>query len=433
MTFIPGLDRVFPIFITEHITHFCEFLSTMVSDRLNRLLALVRVKLPKALAITVFAFVLSSLLLKPLSFSASAFLSNPEKSDFAMTDVYTILADSREVRDRDRNILVVNLRGLDRNGIAQVLELMPLLNVRAVGLDVVFMEPREDDSRLLAAVAGCPGLVMAESMRRDADGFVSHERSFFADSVAGDVRRGVTTFPARYAKSTIREFRGYFPTSEGDTVASFAVAMAEAGAPEAVASLRERGKTLELINYASRDVDVVMPEEIADRAEDFEGRFVLLGDVDDLFDKHATPLNSTVSGVMIHAAALSTILDGVYLDRMGDAGNKVLAFAICLVILLIWHMFSAKEVLLRGGTVRLIQLTMVVSMIVTGYVMFVRERFVWDFSYTLLMITFGLFANDIWLFGEYLFVELPRKRRQRRMSGETGGDDCEPLRKEVIK
>lgn len=392
------------------------------------LLTLIRVKFPKALAITVFAFVLSSLLMKPLSFSASAFLSNPEKSDFAMTDVYTILADSREVRDRDRNVVIVNLRGLDREGIAQVLELMPLLGVRAVGLDVVFLEPREDDSRLLDAVRNCQGLVLAESVRSEGERFAVLERSFFADSIGAGVRSGVTTFPARFAKSTIREFRSYFPLADNDTVASFAVALAETGAPEAVGALRNRGKVHELINYASRDIEVIMPEDIAERAEYLEGKIVLLGDVDDLLDMHATPLNSTVAGVRIHAAALATILDGAYLDRMGDAGNKALAFVLCMFILLIWHMFSAKEVLLRGGTVRLLQLVMLVSMVVMGYVMFIREGYVWDFSYTLLMITFGLFANDIWLFGQYLLLELPRKRARRRAESASDGNGVEPLK-----
>lgn len=387
----------------------------MSNDGLMNLLTLIRVKLPRALAITVFAFVLSSLLLKPLSFSASAFLSNPEKSDFAITDVYTILADSREVRDRDRNIMIVNLRGLDREGIAQVLELMPLLEPRAVGLDVVFLEPREDDSRLLAAVRSCPRLVLAESVRAQEGRFVKYERSFFADSIGGEARSGVTTFPARFAKSTIRDFRGYFPLAEGGESPSFAAALAEAGAPEAARALKERGKELELINYASRDIEVIMPEEIAERADDLRGKIILLGDTDDLLDMHATPLNSTLSGVRVHAAALATILDGAYLDKMGDTGNKALAFGMCLLILLIWHMFSDKEVLLRGGMVRILQLLMLVTMVVTGYVLFVDERYVWDFSYTLLMITFGLFANDIWLFGEYIAVVLPRKIRGRRV------------------
>lgn len=378
------------------------------------MLALLRMKLLTPLAITAFAFLLSALLLKPISFSASAFLANPEKSDFAMTDVYTILADTREVRDRDRNVAVINLKGLDREGIAQVLEMMPYLNPRAVGLDVVFLEPHDDDSRLIAAVKNCPNLVMAESVRKDGDSFTTMERSFFADSIA-NASRGITTFPARFAKSTIREIRSYFPTADGDSLPAFAVAVAQTGAPEAVEALKSRGKEMELINYASRDVEEIMPEDIATRADDLQGKILLLGDTDDLLDMHATPLNSTVSGVRIHAATLSMILDGAYLDRMGEMGNKASGFLMCLIILIIWYMFSDQEVLLRGGIVRVIQLVLLVTLVIAGYLLFVKIGYVWDFSYALLMITFGLFANDIWQFGEYLLVEYPRKRRRKKM------------------
>lgn len=388
------------------------------SPRLSqRFLALLRQKLPKALAISVFAFALSALLITPLSFSASAFLSNPEKSDFAITDAYTILADSREVSKRDTNIVIVNLRGLDREGISQVLELMPYLDPKAVGLDVVFEAPHEDDSRLIEAARNCPGLVMAESMSKEDDFFRPLEYSFFADSIG--VRRGVTTFPARFAKSTIRKIKNFFPEENGDSVPAFVVALAQVGAPEAFDKLSKRGNEFELINYASRNIEVIMPEDIADRAQELKGKIILLGDTDDLLDMHATPANSTVSGVMIHAKALSTILDGDYLNTMSDFMNKAVAFLLCVLIVLIWHMFSDKELLLRGGTVRILQLTLLLSMIIAGYALFVQRNFVWDFSYALLMITFGLFANDIWLFGEYLFVVYPRKRRERRNETES--------------
>lgn len=118
----------------------------------------IRLKLPKVLAITLFAFLLSTVMMKPFSFSASAFLSNPEKSDFAITDFYSMLADSREVREVDRDIAIIDLKGLDREGIARVLDMMPELNPAAVGLDVLFAQPREAeaDDHLMVAISQCP-------------------------------------------------------------------------------------------------------------------------------------------------------------------------------------------------------------------------------------------------------------------------------------
>ena len=207
-------------------------------------------KLLKALGITILAFILSTVLMRPFSFSASAFLSNPEKSDFAITDFYSIVADSRPVRTIDDDIVVINLNGLDREGIAQVLELMPLLSPAAVGLDVAFVEPRDNDSRLLAAIAGCPNLVMPVALNQNSGNgkFSLGEISFFADSTARHVPLGATNLPARYAKSTIREFRTFFPINHSivnytDSIPSFVVAVAQTARPSLAEVLARRGNT----------------------------------------------------------------------------------------------------------------------------------------------------------------------------------------------
>ena len=170
-------------------------------------------RLLKAIGITTLAFVLSTVLMRPFSFSASAFLSNPEKSDFAITDFYSIVADARPVRTIDDRIVIINLSGLDREGIASVLDLMPLLAPQAVGLDVAFIEPHDDDTHLLQAIAACPNLVLPVTLAHDArtGRFSMAEKSFFTDSTAAHVPVGATNLPAKYAKSTIREFQSYFP------------------------------------------------------------------------------------------------------------------------------------------------------------------------------------------------------------------------------
>ncbi|MDE5940570.1 MAG: CHASE2 domain-containing protein, partial [Muribaculaceae bacterium] len=228
---------------------------------MSRIAEKLRPTVPKvltALGMTMLAFMLSTVLMAPFSFSASAFLSNPEKSDFAITDFYSIVADSRPVRSIDDEIVIVNLNGLDRDGIAGVLELMPLLDPAAVGLDVAFVEPRDNDTLLLDAIAACPRLVMPVSLVHNPSGndFSLGEISFFATSAAAGVPLGATNLPARYAKSTIREFQTFFPLSSpvasySDSIPSFAVAVAATARPEQAERLFRRGRSLEMINYPS--------------------------------------------------------------------------------------------------------------------------------------------------------------------------------------
>lgn len=358
-------------------------------------------KLLKALGITILAFTLSMVLMRPFSFSASAFLSNPEKSDFAITDFYSIVADSRPVRTIDEDVIIINLNGLDREGIAQVLELMPLLQPSAVGLDVAFVEPRENDSRLLDAIAACPNLVMPVSLNHDnqSANFSLGEISFFADSTARHAALGATNLPARYAKSTIREFRTYFPISNSigkynDSIPSFVVAIAQTARPSQAKLLTDRGNQLEMINYPSRSFRIFKPEEIADNAHLMVGKILLLGDTDDLADMHATPVTSTMSGVMIHAHALSTIIRHNYLDSFSKTENLALAFALCLIIVLTSVLLPIG---IKGLIMRIMQATLLYFVVRMGYALFLDHNLVIDFSYALLMLAFGLFACDIWI------------------------------------
>lgn len=373
-------------------------------------------KLLKALGITILAFILSTVLMRPFSFSASAFLSNPEKSDFAITDFYSIVADSRPVRTIDDDIVVINLNGLDREGIAQALELMPLLSPAAVGLDVAFVEPRDNDSRLLAAIAGCPNLVMPVALNQNSGNgkFSLGEISFFADSTARHVPLGATNLPARYAKSTIREFRTFFPINHSivnytDSIPSFVVAVAQTARPSLAEVLARRGNTLEMINYPSRSFRIFNPEEIVGNAHLMAGKILLLGDTDDLADMHATPVTSTMSGVMIHAHALSTIIHNGYLDSFTKAQNLTLAFALCLIIVLTSVMLPIG---IKGLIMRITQVALLYFVVRLGYSLFLDHNMVIDFSYALLMLAFGLFACDIWIGLTNIWLGLRRRYRK---------------------
>lgn len=373
----------------------------------------------KALGITMLAFLLSTVLIRPFSFSAAAFLSNPEKSDFAITDFYSIVADARPVRTIDDNIAIINLSGLDREGIASVLDLMPLLQPAAVGLDVAFVEPHDDDSHLLEAIAACPNLVMPVSLTHNSasGNFSIKEISFFADSTASSVPLGATNLPSRYAKSTIREFQTYFPVAGdgtsrlGDSIPSFVVAVASVARPSMIPDLIRRGNRLEMINYPSRSFRVFTPEEIADNAHLLAGKILLLGDNDDLTDMHATPVTSTMSGVMIHAHSLATIVNQQYLNPFSKGQNWALAFGLCFIIVLTSLMLP---VTVKGLVMRVMQILLLYLVVRLGYSLFLDYNLVIDFSYALLMLAFGLFACDIWIGVNTIVCYLIEKVRKLR-------------------
>ena len=272
---------------------------------------------------------------------------------------------------------------------------------------------------VLAAIAACPNLVMPVSLRHDSasGNFSIGEISFFADSTAASVPLGATNLPARYAKSTIREFQTFFPVAGndsprlGDSIPSFVVAVASVARPSLIPGLHRRGNRLEMINYPSRSFRVFTPEEIADNAHLLAGKILLLGDNDDLTDMHATPVTSTMSGVMIHAHSLATIINQQYLDPFSKSQNLALAFGLCFIIVLTSLMLP---VTVKGLVMRVMQVLLLYLVVRLGYSLFLDYNLVIDFSYALLMLAFGLFACDIWIGVNTIVCYLIEKVRKLR-------------------
>ena len=172
------------------------------------------------------------------------------------------------------------------------------------------------------------------------------------------------------------------------------VAIAGKGRPSMMEALEKRGNRIELINYPSRSFRIFTPEEIADNAHLIAGRIILIGDTGDLADMHATPVTSTMSGVMIHAYALATIVHHEYLDSFSKTENLALAFALCLVVVLTSVMLPIG---IKGLIMRIMQVSLLYFVVRLGYTLFLDHNLVIDFSYALLMLAFGLLACDIWI------------------------------------
>ena len=77
--------------------------------------------IPKALGITVLAFLLSMVLAVPFNAITTAVVSAPEKNDLRMADMFAQFADNRSVSDYDDRIVLVNIGAGGREEIAELL------------------------------------------------------------------------------------------------------------------------------------------------------------------------------------------------------------------------------------------------------------------------------------------------------------------------
>lgn len=347
----------------------------------------------RALMATALGLFLSTCLVQPLSMTTSAMFSSPDKRDFQLPDLYAQIADNRPVRSFDDRVVIVNIGRNGREEIAEALSTLALCGPKAVGLDVIFFEPSNDDSFLIEALENTPNLVMplGVSARKENGLFQIEDKPFFYDECQ-NINYGVVNLPLSSEKGTVREFAVDFPTTQG-VIPSFVTALAEKSFPEAAKKLKERKAETGITAYHSREYQVVNLEDIEDYAEDFADKIVIIGALEDAGDMHATPVQSHVAGIMLHAAALSTILDGTWIEKVPKRYDYILAVSLCLAIMLIVYGFKSN---FRGFVLRIIQASMVYLAVRIGYALFVDHDTIFDISFTVTIVAFGLFAADIW-------------------------------------
>lgn len=367
----------------------------MIDSKIKKHLA----RLLKTACIVALAYLLSVLFIKPLAFSESTFLSLQDKRDFTVTDFFNSVANQRSVRYLDPNIVIVNIDTADRWDIASIIETLTLCQPAAVGVDATFNQPSGNDDELLSAITDCPGIVLAMTVAPDGemtDGrqrFRIDEKSFFQDSLT-QLTYAAVNLPTKHEKSTVRRFPVYFDGPKATKINSFAVALAEKLDPVAVEELYNRGKSLEVINFPSREFLEIEPDEIPDHIEKIKGKIVLLGALRDEADQHPTPTELSMPGVRIHAHSLSTIIDREYFTQLTDFQNWMIALGLCFMLV---YLNITINLGIKGMVLRIIQVIMLYLIVRIGYYLFIEHRVITDFSLSFLMITFGLFACDTWI------------------------------------
>lgn len=147
-------------------------------------------------------------------------------------------------------------------------------------------------------------------------------------------------------------------------------------------------------------------DEIADRTEELQGKIVIVGSVSDAGDIHPTPVNTRMSGMEIHAHALATLIDGDWPVDITNPWDKWLAMLFCFAIVLTSINLDGPR---KGLYMRVLQVVCAFLAVRIGYGLFVDHDLLCGLTDTLLMITFGLFAVDVWNGLADIFVSVYKK------------------------
>lgn len=356
-------------------------------------------KAVKALLITLLAFLFSIFLVSPFTASTSAIFSSPEQSDFQFSDIYAQVADARPVRQLVDKVVILDIGNANRNEIAEALTTLSLCDYKAVGVDIMFARPHDDDSALIEAVSSIPGIVLPVAVVADSvkpGSFAESEHPFLRDiDPAPDAVYAAINLPTanNSGHGRVREFPFGFPTARGDTIPSFAMALVARAFPEKAKAMLSGSEMKLPVNYPSQEFTIITPDQLLDNPEAVSGSIVIVGALNDAYDMHATPVNSYMPGTTIHAHAVATILSGIRYSQAPRQLDKVTAALVCFLLIYLCLSLSTSY---RGLVVRTAQLLFLFLVVWLGYVLYVDRYFIVNFSYTFLMIAFGLFALDLY-------------------------------------
>ncbi|MDE6255224.1 MAG: CHASE2 domain-containing protein [Muribaculaceae bacterium] len=359
----------------------------------------------KSLGITGLAFLLSFLISSPFAATISTLFSSSEKSDFVMSDLFYQIADNRPVRVFDDRMVILDIGNSKREEIAEMLSVVSLCGPKAVAIDVNFELPGESDSLLLESLSSLPALVLPLGVRQEGERFAVADKPFFYDELK-DVSYGVVNFPTDHPGATVREYAGSFPMKDGGRLLSFPEAVAKQAGYKADLSEDTRGVPTGIISYHSKEIMTIPFDQLIDRAEELTDKIVLVGTTVEAGDVYSIPLRRGVSGLEIHAYSLSTILDGVELERLPGYIATIIAVVICFLMVL--GAVTIKSGM-RGLILRIAQVLTLYLLVRVGYSMFVDHNIVSDFSQAILMIAFGLFSVDLWN-GTVALIDMIRKK-----------------------
>ncbi len=332
-------------------------------------------------------------------------------SDVEITDM--VFSRLRDHPGASSDIVLINIGNLDREGIAEQINIVNAHHPKLIAIDVFFRNKgnARKDSLLAAAFSKVNHLVLASKLSGyNANGsfdgletshpiFNQYAETAFANFITGAQEQDQF--------KTCRTFTPKESTSSGEEVA-FAVKISQIFDPGKAQAFLSRERPYEVINYRG---NVLYDEgEFAhmfpalDVADIFNGNFtpdlikdkiVIMGymgnDFDDKSwkDKFYTPMNLDYAGkanpdmfgVVVHANIVSMILEGAFINEMSQWGSIISGILLCFINVVFFTVIYIRLPRWYDGLTKIIQIVEVI--ILMGVIIMVFYLFNYKLNITI--------------------------------------------------
>ena len=366
-----------------------------------------------------FIFILGSI---PLNLG----VINPIKlslKDFDSNDMSYSKLGKAENTPPDKNIVVVNIGYLDREGLSLLIDKVASFNPKVMALDITFDGPKDpyQDSLLSETFRKNKNLIVGYTLQfkgKEADTAYAKDKffekvneyafvNFFQDDIS--TFRYVEPFYEDYAKKKYK---------------SFSAAAIEAFDADAFQKFEKKGEHKLLINYSRRSThylnvnfDDLMSYDESDSSI-FKNKIVLCGyvneDPNDITDKKFTPMNDRfygksvpdMNGVYVHANIISMALEKNYVKKLPSWANVLIAIVICWLHMSFFIHYYLESHIWFHLAAKIAQVLSAIFFVWLGIYLYDKYRLKVDLKLSLLVI---VMAVDVIYFYEAWAVWMHKK------------------------
>ena len=288
-------------------------------------------------------------------FTPDSELPGVSPAERAMYDFRTYLAADRERTDQDQRVVMVVYNDqtlaqvrkrspLDRGLLAQALANLDTMGAKAIGLDILFDQPQDEDDQLIATLRAMktPVAVGYADVATNA-GSIGYDQEKYLKSFLARLS-GTRAMPASVRLNDQFGATRVWPEARGDLPPVLGRRMlAEAGdgartLPGYTGAIDYRlSNSSDTPLFQSLPIETFIDPQLSEYlAPAIAGRYVLIGgDIVDT-DRVATPMSETAGtpqppGLQVHAEMIAQMLDGNALPRSSPLA--LWAFALLFVIM----------------------------------------------------------------------------------------------------
>lgn len=350
--------------------------------------------------------------------SIEIFAPIEKKVDFNVSDIYNMIEEDRQGRELSEEVVVVSVDDLDREQLLTLIDTIRQYEPKAIGLDIYFSIEKADNKALINKIQNTPNMVSISRIQKDSDNIHYQEEnlSFFDEKITPP-HKGYANLDINHSWTVVRTFLPYVRSRSDNIIPSMALELVRIAAPERAEEAIRRGNTEEIIDFTHQEIEVISAVRLKNPAvaQGLKGKIVLLGVIEDTKDIYLTPLREPTAGVLVHAYATLTILNGQYIQTRATWKNWAIAVCICLILVSLLLYANENEGLKYGLNlaVRILMFIFMFMLVYIGCAQFANSHIYADYTPAITMLVFGTLAFDLVYAGYGLCRQLKLRRKNK--------------------